>query len=86
MKESRLVSSYFYEAWKKVGLSDEDAKQAAIESARSEVVIAAFIRSMARLERANTESCRKANNTILIAVGVVTTYLSLLIILVKFLT
>jgi len=39
MKNHNLMNSYLYEAWKKAGLNDEDAKQAAIESARTDVAI-----------------------------------------------
>jgi len=49
MKKHYLMNSYLYEAWKKAGLNDEDAKQAAIESARTDVTIGALNQSMVEL-------------------------------------
>jgi len=49
MKNNHLMNSYLYEAWKKAGLDDEDAKQAAIESARTDVAIGALNQSMTEL-------------------------------------
>lgn len=90
MKESYSMNSYLYEAWKKAGLSDEDAKKAAMEAARNEAAIAILSQSMAEfrtnVEIRIAEGYQRTINTVLIAIGVAATFLSLVVTLVISLT
>lgn len=72
------MNALLFDAWKKAGLSEEDAKKAAIESARSDVALSMVNQSITRLEahvdtsltelRLQMEKTAKTNLIIIVSV------------------
>jgi len=50
MEKNHLMNSLLFDSWKRAGLSEEEAKQAAMESARSDVAMSMVNQSLTRLE------------------------------------
>jgi len=50
MEKNHLMNSLLFDSWKQAGLSEKEAKQAAMESARSDVAMSMVNQSLTRLE------------------------------------
>jgi len=50
MEKNHLMNSLLFDSWKRAGLSEKEAKQAAMESARSDVAMSMVNQSLTRLE------------------------------------